>query len=113
MYRMKSINNNSHRKRDIILTIIASLLFVVFCYMLDAASGSRRRLLPSARSSDYAFVYTILGLSMNLINGFTGQFSSGQPGVYGYRRVCHRAFGLISGAKSRLLLHYPDRSLAG
>ena len=79
MYRMKSINNNSHRKRDIILTIIASLLFVAFCYMLDAG------LIPGAGSYQVrilrlCFVYTILGLSMNLINGFTGQFSLGQPG---------------------------------
>lgn len=79
MYRMKSINNNSHRKRDIILTIIASLLFVAFCYMLDAG------LVPGAGSYQVrilrlCFVYTILGLSMNLINGFTGQFSLGQPG---------------------------------
>lgn len=63
------------KKRDIYLTIISLLIFFVFIiYAHNSFDAYKLRIL------NLCAIYTILGLSMNLINGFTGLFSLGHAG---------------------------------
>ncbi len=63
------------KKRDIYLTIIALLLFIGFIiYAHNYFDAYKLRIL------NLCAIYTVLGLSMNLINGFTGLFSLGHAG---------------------------------
>ena len=62
-------------KRNLILTVISLLLLVLFLnYAIDGFDSYQRRIL------NLCAIYAILGLSMNLINGFTGLFSLGHAG---------------------------------
>ena len=63
------------KKRNIILTTISLLLLIIFvCYANKNFDAYKLRIL------NLCAIYTILGLSMNLINGFTGLFSLGHAG---------------------------------
>lgn len=63
------------KKRNIILTTISLLLLVLFViYANQNFDAYKLRIL------NLCAIYTILGLSMNLINGFTGLFSLGHAG---------------------------------
>lgn len=65
------------KRRDLLLTgifLVAVLLFTYFAangFILDAYQ---------TRILNLCATYTVLGLSMNLVNGFTGLFSLGQAG---------------------------------
>ena len=62
-------------KRDLILSAI--LLIVLFCvsWFVNGELDSYIR-----RIVNLCLIYAIIGLSMNVTNGFTGQFSLGQAG---------------------------------
>ncbi len=62
-------------KRNTILTIAALILLGVFMATADNFLDSYK-----LRILNLCAIYTILGLSMNLINGFTGLFSLGHAG---------------------------------
>lgn len=72
---MQSILNKPHARRDLILTIgaLAVLLFVVLNIPNWFDAYIERIFILST-------IYAICALSMNLINGFTGLFTLGQPG---------------------------------
>lgn len=74
-----NINNNGKNMnkgmRDIIMTIIALALLTVFLYFARKKFDAY-----VLRVLNLCAIYTILGLSMNLINGFTGMFSLGHAG---------------------------------
>lgn len=75
------------KKKDVFLTLIAiAALFGVACFVQTEMDSYIRRIV------NLCLVYAIIGLSMNLTNGFVGQFSLGQAGFYGYRRLCCRHF---------------------
>lgn len=61
--------------RDRILTIIALLVLVIFLFIAENFFG-----LYIIRILNVCAIYAILGMSMNLINGFTGLFSLGHAG---------------------------------
>lgn len=62
-------------KRDILLTVVGVLvLFAGACYAQMELDSYIRRVL------NLCLIYAIIGLSMNLTNGFAGQFSLGQAG---------------------------------
>jgi len=63
------------KRRDIILTSASILLLLVF---INFASGNLDAY--KVRILNLCAIYTVLGLSMNLINGFTGLFSLGHAG---------------------------------
>ncbi len=50
------------------------LIFVIFFFAQNALDAYKLRIL------NLCAIYTILAVSMNLINGFTGQFSLGHAG---------------------------------
>ncbi|NLM43892.1 MAG: branched-chain amino acid ABC transporter permease [Clostridiales bacterium] len=62
-------------KRDYYLTSISLVLLVIFLYFADMYMDAY-----IIRILNLCAIYTILGLSMNLINGFTGLFSLGHAG---------------------------------
>ena len=62
-------------KRDILLTVAGlAVLFGVACYAQFEMGSYVRRVI------NLCLIYAIIGLSMNLTNGFAGQFSLGQAG---------------------------------
>lgn len=63
------------KKRNMILTIVFLVLLVVFLLYADRKFDAYK-----LRILNLCAIYTILGLSMNLINGFTGLFSLGHAG---------------------------------
>lgn len=63
------------KKRNIILTLVAVLLAILFLWFAKGNFDAYK-----IRILNLCAIYTILGLSMNLINGFTGQFALGHAG---------------------------------
>jgi branched-chain amino acid transport system permease protein len=62
-------------RRNLTLTLGSILLIILFLFYADSFLD-----LYIVRILNVCAIYTILGLSMNLINGFTGLFSLGQAG---------------------------------
>ena len=62
-------------KRNTIYTITAIIVLFVFVYF-----GNKYLVSYLLRILNLCAIYTVLGLSMNLINGFTGLFSLGHAG---------------------------------
>lgn len=63
------------KRRNLILTTVSLLLMVAFLFYADNNFDSY-----IVRILNLCAIYTVLGLSMNLINGFTGLFSLGHAG---------------------------------
>lgn len=63
------------KKRNLILTIISLIVLAIFIFYADNNFDAY-----IVRILNLCAIYTILGLSMNLINGFTGLFSLGHAG---------------------------------
>ncbi len=63
------------KRRNLILTAVFLLLSVIFLVYADNNFDSY-----IVRILNLCAIYTVLGLSMNLINGFTGLFSLGHAG---------------------------------
>ncbi len=64
-----------NNKRDILLTVAGlAVLFGAACYAQFEMGSYVRRVI------NLCLIYAIIGLSMNLTNGFAGQFSLGQAG---------------------------------
>ena len=62
-------------KRNIMLTLVALIvLFGVACFAQTEIDSYVRRII------NLCLIYAIIGLSMNITNGFAGQFSLGQAG---------------------------------
>lgn len=62
-------------KRNTIFTLSALILLIIFLFIADTTFDSY-----ILRILNLCAIYTVLGLSMNLINGFTGLFSLGHAG---------------------------------
>jgi len=62
-------------KRNIILTIAAIIVLIIALYFANTLLDTY-----ILRILNLCAIYTVLGLSMNLINGFTGLFSLGHAG---------------------------------
>lgn len=63
------------RIRNLILTLVSLILLYAFLYYADNRFDAYK-----LRVLNLCAIFTILGLSMNLINGFTGLFSLGHAG---------------------------------
>ena len=63
------------KKRDIYLTAISFLAILIFIFFANRNLDAYK-----LRILNLCAIYTVLGLSMNLINGFTGLFSLGHAG---------------------------------
>ena len=65
----------NHNKRNIMLTLAALVvLFGLACFVQAEVDSYIRRIV------NLCLIYAIIGLSMNVTNGFAGQFSLGQAG---------------------------------
>lgn len=63
------------KRRNLTLTLISLTLLVLFLILANSSFDSYQK-----RILNLCAIYVILGLSMNLINGFTGLFSLGHAG---------------------------------
>lgn len=63
------------KKRNIILTALSMIILILFVFYANRNFDAYK-----LRILNLCAIYTILGLSMNLINGFTGLFSLGHAG---------------------------------
>jgi branched-chain amino acid transport system permease protein len=72
---VKTAVNAVSKKTNLVLTVSAAVLVLVFILLADNAFGSF-----SLRIFNLCGIYIILALSLNLINGFTGLFSLGHAG---------------------------------
>lgn len=62
-------------KRNVMLTIVALVaLFGIACFIQSEVDSYIRRI------ANLCLIYAIIGLSMNITNGFAGQFALGQAG---------------------------------
>ena len=64
-------------KLKLVITIIGLLVFILLLWLAEIILTHLSRIL------NVAAIYVILGVSLNLINGFTGQFSLGSRWFYG------------------------------
>ena len=66
---------NKNGKRNFLLTVVALIvLFGLSCFVQGEVDAYIRRIV------NLCLIYAIIGLSMNITNGFAGQFSLGQAG---------------------------------
>lgn len=63
------------KKRDLILSVILLIVLFGLSWLLNSEMDSYVR-----RIANLCMIYAIIGLSMNVTNGFAGQFSLGQAG---------------------------------
>lgn len=63
------------RKLKLVITIIGLLVFILLLWLAENYIDAFIK-----RILNVAAIYVILGVSLNLINGFTGQFSLGHAG---------------------------------
>ncbi|MEG0017508.1 MAG: branched-chain amino acid ABC transporter permease, partial [Hydrogenoanaerobacterium sp.] len=63
------------KKRSRVFTLIFFVALIAFIFLANTFFDSYIR-----RILSLCAIYTIMGLSMNLVNGFTGMFSLGQAG---------------------------------
>ena len=63
------------RRMKLILTIVSLLVFILLLWLAESYMDPFIK-----RILNVAAIYVILGVSLNLINGFTGQFSLGHAG---------------------------------
>nr|WP_092751761.1 branched-chain amino acid ABC transporter permease [Hydrogenoanaerobacterium saccharovorans] len=69
------MNMKAKTKRNVLLTVIFFIILIIAIYFANENIDSYLR-----RIISLCAIYTIMGLSMNLVNGFTGMFSLGQAG---------------------------------
>lgn len=67
--------NMEKKKRSRVFTLIFFVALIAFIFLANTFFDSYIR-----RILSLCAIYTIMGLSMNLVNGFTGMFSLGQAG---------------------------------
>lgn len=67
--------NKKTKKRNLICSAIFGIVVLVLIYLANENLDAY-----VVRTLNLCAIYTIIGLSMNLINGFTGLFSLGQAG---------------------------------
>jgi len=74
---MEFTNKKLKKSTKIILTALLVIACIVLTYMLDKGIIGTSY---SVRIVRIAVIYSLIGVSMNLVNGFTGVFSLGQAG---------------------------------
>ncbi len=79
-----------HMKREHLITAVILLAVLIGAFALDAALPSYHIAIKVVKK---ACVYSLVAVSMNLLNGFTGLFSLGQAGfmllgAYSYAVLC-------------------------
>ena len=79
-----------HMKREHLITACVLLALLVGAFVLDATLPSYHIAIKVVKK---ACVYSLVAVSMNLLNGFTGLFSLGQAGfmllgAYSYAVLC-------------------------
>lgn len=103
---MEKINLNNNKKRNIILTIGFIILVMILTFVLDGSINPYIK-----RVLNLSAIYAIVSLSMNLMNGFTGQFSLGQAGFMAIGAYTVGIFTLPVGVRDQIYYMEPMNSL--
>lgn len=101
MNHNKSALSAQIKKYKGILIVLALALVVILIADLTVDSYLRRIL-------NLCAIYTILGLSMNLVNGFTGLFSLGQAGFMAIGAYCVAIFTVPPDARAAVFYLTPQ-----
>lgn len=99
-------NLNKNKKRDMILTIGFIIIVMVISFILDGTINSYMK-----RIINLSAIYAIVSLSMNLMNGFTGQFSLGQAGFMAIGAYAVGIFTLPVEIRSQIYYMKPMNEL--
>lgn len=100
---MKDIKRTSPGTRKVLNTLLA---IAIVCLVTLTAMGNTLGSYE-VRVLNLCAIYTILGLSMNLINGFTGQFSLGQAGFMAIGAYTTTLLTLPAEVKARVFYLEP------
>lgn len=93
---------NNKKKRNIICTaVLAVIVLILINFANDNLDAYIVRIL------NLCAIYTIIGLSMNLINGFTGLFSLGQAGFMAIGAYSVAVFNLPLDMRSSVFYMVP------
>ena len=93
------------KKRDMLLTIIGIIALFGLAFFVQEEMDSYIR-----RIVNLCLVYAIIGLSMNLTNGFVGQFSLGQAGFMAIGAYTVGIFTVPGGIPRKRFLCHADES---
>lgn len=97
---------NKNKRRNIILTIILIILSMVIVFLLDNYINEYIK-----RVLNLSAIYGIVSLSMNLMNGFIGQFSLGQAGFMAIGAYSVGIFTLPIEVRKQIYYMEPMHSL--
>lgn len=93
-------------KTKSILSVVACLVFLVAVYVGDmlvpATSGMRMLFTVLAKGS----IYSLVAVSMNLLNGFTGLFSLGQAGFMLIGAYTYAIFSIPAGMRESVYQYF-------
>lgn len=91
---MDNTLRSTHRKRNLILTVASLVILVVFVLNITNWFDAyvERVIILST-------IYAVCALSMNLVNGFTGLFTLGQPGFMAIGAYVYALLSLSPEAK--------------
>ncbi len=88
--------------RNMILTLICMVLVIIFAFIANSTLDSYM-----LRILNNCAIYAILGLSMNLINGFTGLFSLGHAGFMAVGAYATALLTMTPATKERIFYMSP------
>lgn len=94
------------KRRNLLLTFSAIILFMVIIFVADKTLDTYLK-----RILNLCAIYAIISLSMNIVNGFTGQFSLGQAGFMAIGAYTVGIFTLPLEIRSQVFYMVPMNSL--
>lgn len=94
------------KRRNLLLTFSAVILFMVIIFVADKTLDTYLK-----RILNLCAIYAIISLSMNIVNGFTGQFSLGQAGFMAIGAYTVGIFTLPLEIRSQVFYMVPMNSL--
>ncbi len=102
--RMEFKSKKLSRSTKLILTVSLVLVCLALTYMLDKGIIGTSY---SIRIVRIAVIYSLIGVSMNLVNGFTGVFSLGQAGFMAIGAYCVGIFTIPLEARANVYYLVP------
>ena len=99
-------NSRVNKKRDIIFTAVFAAVVFGLSFVLDSTINPYIK-----RVLNLSAIYAIVSLSMNLMNGFTGQFSLGQAGFMAIGAYTVGIFTLPIEVREQIYYMVPMHSL--
>ena len=96
---MEFLNKKLNKSTKLILTLLLVLACIILTFMLDKGIIGTSYTIRIVR---IAVIYSLIGVSMNLVNGFTGVFSLGQAGFMAIGAYCVGIFTIPVDARANV-----------